>query len=84
MLSKIQKIRSIGNYDDYQASGDVALKRFNFFYAENGVGKTTLASVFRSLSLGDCSIIDKHIRLNSVNPPLAEIMALNLLFGRII
>lgn len=31
MLSKIQKIRSIGNYDDYQELGDVALKKFNFF-----------------------------------------------------
>lgn len=30
MLSKIQKIRSIGNYDDYQASGDVSLKKFIF------------------------------------------------------
>lgn len=73
MLSKIQKIRSIGNYEDYQATGDVALKKFNFFYAENGAGKTTLASMLRSLSLGDGSIIEKHRRLNCANPPLVEI-----------
>lgn len=73
ILNKIQKIRSIGNYEDYQATGDVALKKFNFFYAENGAGKTTLASMLRSLSLGDSSIIEKHRRLNSVNPPLVEI-----------
>lgn len=73
MLSKIQKIRSIGNYEDYQATGDVTLKKFNFFYAENGAGKTTLASILRSLSLGDSSIIEKHRRLNSANPPLVEI-----------
>ena len=83
MLSKIQNVRSIGNYDGYQASGNVALKTYNF-YAENGAGKTTLASVIRSLSLGDSSVIEKHKRLNSVNPPLVEIMVLNLLFGRII
>lgn len=59
LLSKIQKNRSIGNYDDYQASGDVALKKFNFFYAENGAGKTILASVFRSISFGDSSVIKK-------------------------
>lgn len=73
MLSKIQKIRSIGNYEDYQATGDVALKKFNFFYAENGAGKTTLAAMLRSLSLGDSSIIEKHRRLNSASPPLVEI-----------
>lgn len=73
MLSKILKIRSIGNYEDYQATGDVVLKKFNFFYAENGAGKTTLASILRSLSLGDSSIIEKHRRLNSANPPLVEI-----------
>lgn len=43
MLSKIQKIRSIGNYDDYQESGDVALKKNNFFLSrkrswENDIG----------------------------------------------
>lgn len=42
ILSKIQKIRSIGNYDDYQATGDVALKKFNIFYAENGAEKKSL------------------------------------------
>lgn len=71
MLSKIQRKRSIGNYEDYQATGDVALKNFNFFYAENGAGKTTLASVLRSLYLGESSVIEK--RMDSVTSPLVEI-----------
>lgn len=73
MLSKIQRIRSIGNYEDYQATGDVALKKFNFFYAENGAGKTTLASVLRSLYLGESSVIEKRKRMDSVTSPLVEI-----------
>lgn len=72
-ICKIQRIRSIGNYDDYIASGDVMLKKFNFIYAENGVGKTTLSSILRSLSNGDSTIIKKHKRLHSLSDPLVEI-----------
>lgn len=72
-LSKIQKIRSIGNYDDYQATGDVSLKKFNIFYAENGAGKTTLSSILRSMSSNDVTIIEKRKRLNAALAPLVEI-----------
>lgn len=73
MISKIQSIYNIGNYLDYQASGDVPLKKFNIFYAENGAGKTTLATILRSLALGEGILIDRHKRLNAISSPKVEI-----------
>jgi wobble nucleotide-excising tRNase len=72
-IAKIQRIRSIGNYEDYVAHGDVSLKKFNFIYAENGAGKTTLAAILHSLSNNDGSIIEHHKRLNATSEPLIEI-----------
>lgn len=73
MISKIQSIYNIGNYLDYQASGDVSLKKFNISYAENGAGKTTLATILRSLALGEGILIDRHKRLNAISFPKVEI-----------
>lgn len=73
MISKIQSIYNIGNYLDYQASGDVSLKKFNIIYAENGAGKTTLATILRSLALGEGILIDRHKRLNAISFPKVEI-----------
>lgn len=73
MISKIQSIYNIGNYLDYQASGDVSLKKFNIFYAENVAGKTTLATILRSLALGEGILIDRHKRLNAISSPKVEI-----------
>lgn len=73
MISKIQSIYNIGNYLDYLASGDVSLKKFNIFYAENRTGKTTLATILRSLALGEGILIDRHKRLNAISSPKVEI-----------
>lgn len=73
MISKIQSIYNIGNYLDYLASGDVSLKKFNIFYAENAAGKTTLATILRSLALGEGILIDRHKRLNAISSPKVEI-----------
>ena len=65
MIQKIEKIKNIGNYEDYTASGDVALKKMNLIYGENGAGKTTLARILHSLSVNDSSVILLHKRINS-------------------
>lgn len=73
MITKIQKIRSIGNFNDYDASGDVTLKKFSLIYAENGVGKTTLATILKSLSLCDERLLLNRRRIDSTKDPLVEI-----------
>ena len=62
MIVKIEHIKNIGNYEDYQASGDVALKKMSLIYAENGAGKTTLSRILHSLSLNDGKVISNHYR----------------------
>lgn len=68
MITKIESIVNIGNYEAYAASGDVALKKMNIVYAENGAGKTTLSRILHSLSSNDPSIILNHRRIGATTP----------------
>lgn len=68
MIQKIKKIKNIGNFEDYIASGDVTLKKMNLIYAENGAGKTTLARILHSISINDPIIISQHKRIGSATP----------------
>lgn len=67
MLTKFEKIKNIGNFEDYNAFGDVSLHKVNIIYAENGAGKTTLARILQSLSKNDPSIIERHKRIGSTS-----------------
>ena len=60
MITKIERLKNIGNFEDYNASGNVSLDKMTFIYADNGAGKTTLARVLQSLAIGDGSIIARH------------------------
>ena len=75
MITKIEKLKNIGNFEDYTASGDVTLKRLSIVYADNGAGKTTLARVFHSLSMNDPTVVLRHKRINGTGNP--EITILN-------
>lgn len=67
MILKIERIKNIGNYEDYVASGDTTLKKVTLIYAENGAGKTTLARILYSLSQNDPTIIQKHKRIGATS-----------------
>lgn len=49
MLKKVISIKNVGKFVNYQASGKVNLSKMALIYAENGRGKTTLSTIFRSL-----------------------------------
>ena len=49
MLNKFIAIKNIGRFRDYKCRGDIALRKFNLIFAENGLGKTTLCDILRSL-----------------------------------
>ena len=74
MLRKIISIKSVGRFSSYGASGDVTLKRYNLFFAENGRGKTTLCAIFRSLQLGDGAHIIGRTTLGSGDRPEVAIL----------
>ena len=69
MIHKIQLLASIGKFRDYQASGDVTFKELTLFYGDNGGGKTTLSTIFRSLTQNDPELIRRRI---STNPSLSQ------------
>lgn len=71
MITKIEKLKNIGNFEDYNASGDVTLKKLNIIYAENGAGKTTLSQVFQSLATNTPEIIHMHKRIGATGNPEA-------------
>lgn len=64
MILKVEKISSVGKFRDFTAKGDIAFNFFTLIYADNGCGKTTLASILRSLMKNDESIIRKRLSTN--------------------
>lgn len=71
MITKIEKLKNIGNFEDYRASGDVTLKKLSIIYAENGAGKTTLSQVLQSLATNNPEIIHRHKRIGTTGNPEA-------------
>jgi wobble nucleotide-excising tRNase len=69
LLERIQLLRNIGQFDSVNAGAQLPLARLSLVYAENGRGKTTLASIFRSLGTGDPDLVLERHRLGAVNPP---------------
>ena len=76
-IAKIEKIASIGKFRDYTASGMVSFNKLTLLYADNGCGKTTLTSIFRSLQSNDDNIIRKRLSDGAVIPQAVIIQLIN-------
>lgn len=74
MIHKIDSLVSIGKFRNYQATGNVAFNKLTLFYADNGSGKTTISSVFRSLSENNPDRITKRKSTNSTVSQSAKII----------
>jgi wobble nucleotide-excising tRNase len=57
MLEKIVQIKNVARFRDYNATGDVTLRKLTLIHADNGRGKTTLCAIFRSLARGEAPLI---------------------------
>lgn len=75
MIHKIQKLISIGKFRDYTATGTVNFHKLTTIFGDNGGGKTTLTSVFRSLSENIPNIILQRISTNNTLPQAAQIIS---------
>jgi wobble nucleotide-excising tRNase len=71
MISRLQLLRNIGQFDSVNAGANIPLARVTLVYSENGRGKTTLAAVLRSLATGDPLPVAERRRLASQHPPHA-------------
>lgn len=69
MLERIQLLRNIGQFDSVNAGAQLPLAKLTLIYAENGRGKTTLASILRSLGSGVADLVLERQRLGAANPP---------------
>lgn len=75
MLKKFISIRNVGRFQKYCAVGDVGLKRYNLFFAENGRGKTTLCAILRSLQSGAAAHVLGRTTLGSTDAPEIRILS---------
>jgi len=75
MIEKLLSIQNLGRFSNYRASGDVEMRNLTLLYGENGRGKTTLCSLFRSLMTGDTPPLQARQTLGQVNRPAAEVRA---------
>jgi wobble nucleotide-excising tRNase len=71
MISRLQLLRNIGQFDSVSSGANIPLARLTVVYSENGRGKTTLAAVLRSLATGDPLPIAERRRLAAQHPPHA-------------
>lgn len=68
MLERIHNIEGIGLL--HHASGSAfGLKKATLIYADNGLGKSTLASIIRSCSINDSNLILRRKTIDGVNDP---------------
>lgn len=69
MIEHFQLLRNIGIFDNLNPPAQTTLTPFTLIYAENARGKTTLASILRSLATGDPQLVlDRH-RLGAQHLP---------------
>lgn len=66
MLARIHKVKGVGLLHD--ASGQAyKLKKATFIYADNGRGKSTLASLFRSCSTNNSALVVNRRTIDGTN-----------------
>ena len=74
MIKKFVSIKNVGRYRDCRAHGDVDLKKNTLVLGANGVGKTTICSILRSLNTNDPSHIIGRKTIDSRQQPFVELI----------
>jgi len=69
MLENFRLIRNVGKFDSIDAGANLNLNRLALIYAENGRGKTTLATILRSLGDKEPLPIIERTRLGGQGEP---------------
>ena len=68
-IERLQLLRNVGQFDSVTAGAQIPLTKLSLIYAENGRGKTTLATILRSLGTGEPALVEERRRLGSAHPP---------------
>jgi wobble nucleotide-excising tRNase len=73
MINKVERLTSVGKFRNYITAGQVNFRKLTLIYGDNGGGKTTLTSVFRSLTTNNPEIVRSRISTNHTAPQAAQI-----------
>ena len=73
MLRKFIFIRNVGKFKAHSAQGDDELRPLTLIYADNGLGKTTLGAVLRSLHTGNPAYILGRKTLGQSDSPSIQL-----------
>jgi wobble nucleotide-excising tRNase len=73
MISKFIRISDIGNFRRCMGGRDTTLNKLNLVHGYNGMGKSTLCSILRSLKSNDATIIKERKTLNGDGEPHVHI-----------
>jgi len=74
MIKKVIKIKNVGKFKDFSASGDISFDKTNIIYGENSTGKTTLTSIIRSLILNNSELISERRSFGSNKDQYVELL----------
>ena len=75
MITKIKRLKNVGKFYDYSATGPgLDWHKNTFVIAPNAYGKSTLVDVFRAMRDNDPKVIRARRTLGSVAPPEAVII----------
>jgi wobble nucleotide-excising tRNase len=77
MIKKFIGIKNTGRFMNYSSAGDVELRRYNLFFAENGRGKTTLCAILRSMQTAAPEYIIERTTLGATGNPEVKILLEN-------
>lgn len=69
MINRITLLRNIGQFDSVSPPANITFSPFSLVYADNGRGKTTIASILRSLATGDTGLVMDRKRLGAQHDP---------------
>ena len=74
MIKKLLKLQNLGLLRDACVGGAVDLGRVSAIYADNGRGKSTLASVIRACQMRDAGRMNARKTLDSTDAPLVDLL----------
>ncbi|MCI0565348.1 MAG: AAA family ATPase, partial [Nitrososphaera sp.] len=73
MIKKVISITRVGKFKDLKAKHDVEFRKLTLIHSENGRGKSTLSTVFRSFQNGDPDSILGRQTLGETSGPEVQI-----------
>jgi wobble nucleotide-excising tRNase len=68
-ITNLQLLRNLGQFDNVAPGAQLPFTKLTLFYAENGRGKTTIASLLRSVAVNEPQLVLERQRLGSAHPP---------------